>query len=277
MIAILLADGFEEIEALTPLDVLRRAGLDVKTVGVTSKIAVGSHGISVVCDINADELDTSALTAVIFPGGMPGSLNLDAAPISDKVIEAVQKNGGIIAAICAAPLVLGRRGLLEGKKATCYPGFEKELVGAHYTADTVTVDGNFVTARGMGVALEFALTLTEMIKGKDEAIKISSGVCEKYVYTPHLKEESDECEEEDFVRSALADEKFIAAIEITFAKGNVSTSMLQRKLAIGYGKAASYLDAMENLGIISKACGQSPRTVLMSAEDWQKRLQEINS
>ena len=277
MIAIFLADGFEEIEALTPLDVLRRAGLDVKTVGVTSKIAVGSHGIPVVCDISADELDTSALTAVIFPGGMPGSLNLDASPISDKAIDAVKKNGGIIAAICAAPLVLGRRGLLKDKKATCYPGFEKELVGAKYTADTVTVDGNIVTARGMGVALEFALTLTEMIKGKDEAIKISEGVCEKHVYTPHIKEESDECDDGDFVRAALADEKFMTAIEITLAKGEVSTSLLQRKLAIGYGKAASYIDAMENLGIISEARGQSPRIALMSAEDWQERLKEINS
>ncbi len=182
MIAILLADGFEEIEALTPLDVLRRAGLDVKTVAVTSKIAVGAHGIPVVCDITEDEVKYDELTAVIFPGGMPGSLNLDASPISDKMIESVNKKGGIIAAICAAPLVLGRRGLLNGKRATCYPGFENELIGAKCTKESVVTDGNIVTSRGMGTALEFALTLTEIFVGKDSAVKISEGICEKYVY-----------------------------------------------------------------------------------------------
>ena len=182
MIAVLLADGFEEIEALTPVDVLRRAGIDVKTVAVGSKIAIGSHGIPVVCDLTKEEVDLGKVTAVIFPGGMPGSLNLDASPFSDRVIEAVNKNGGIIAAICAAPLVLGRRGLLEGRRATCYPGFENELKGALTTGGTVEVDGNTVTARGMGVALEFALTLVKMICGENEAVKISEGVCEKHVF-----------------------------------------------------------------------------------------------
>ncbi len=182
MIAVLLADGFEEIEALTPLDVLRRAGLDAKTVAVTSKIAVGSHGIPIVCDVSAGELDLNEVSAVVFPGGMPGALNLDASPISDKFIDAVKKNRGIIAAICAAPLVLGRRGLLKGKRATCYPGFENELLGATLTDAGVAVDGKIVTARGMGTALEFALTLVELIKGKEEAIKISEAVCEKHVY-----------------------------------------------------------------------------------------------
>ena len=182
MIAVLLADGFEEIEALTPVDVLRRAGLDVKTVAVGSKIAVGSHGIATVCDLSADEVNVLEVSAVIFPGGMPGSLNLDASPFSDKIIEAVSKNGGIIAAICAAPLVLGRRGILEGKRATCYPGFEKELRGATYTGAPVEVDGSIVTSRGMGTALEFALTLTELIAGKEKAVAISEGICERKVY-----------------------------------------------------------------------------------------------
>ncbi len=182
MIAVLLADGFEEIEALTPVDVLRRAGLDVKTVAVGSKIAVGSHGIPVVCDVSADEVNLDTVSAVIFPGGMPGALNLDASDFSGKIIEAVKEKGGIIAAICAAPLVLGRRGLLEGRRATCYPGFEGELRGAVPTGNAVEVDGNVVTARGMGVALEFALTLTSLIKGQDEATRISEGVCERYVF-----------------------------------------------------------------------------------------------
>lgn len=178
MIAILLADGFEEIEALTPLDVLRRAGLNAKTVAIGSKIAVGSHGIAVVCDMNADEVDLSEVTTVIFPGGMPGSLNLDASPFSDKIISAVLKNGGRLAAICAAPLVLGRRGLLDGKRAVCYPGFEDELKGAKISSESVVTDGNITTARGMGVALAFSLELVRQIIGDDKAREISMAITE---------------------------------------------------------------------------------------------------
>ena len=178
MIAILLADGFEEIEALTPLDVLRRAGLNVKTVAIGSKIAVGSHGIAVVCDMNADEVDLTEVTTVIFPGGMPGSLNLDASPFSDKIISAVLKNGGRLAAICAAPLVLGRRGLLDGKRAVCYPGFEDELKGAEIPSESVVTDGNITTARGMGVALAFSLELVRQILGDDKAREISMAITE---------------------------------------------------------------------------------------------------
>lgn len=176
MVAILLADGFEEIEALTPLDVLRRAGIDAKTVAITSKIAIGSHGIPVVCDLDTEEVNLNEVTAVIFPGGMPGALNLDASPFSDKIIDAVNKSGGILAAICAAPLVLGRRGLLDGKRATCYPGFENELKGADVSNHGVVHDGNVVTAKGMGVSLDFALKLVQIIKSKDEADKIALGV-----------------------------------------------------------------------------------------------------
>ena len=179
MIAILLADGFEEIEALTPLDVLRRAGLDVRTVAIGSKIAVGSHGIPVICDIEADEVNENELSMVIFPGGMPGSLNLDASPCADKFINAALKNGGRIAAICAAPLVLGRRGLLEGKEAICYPGFEEELRGAKISEKSVVTDANITTAKGMGVALPFALELVRLICGEDKANEISKSVMEK--------------------------------------------------------------------------------------------------
>ena len=112
MIAVLLADGFEEIEALTPVDMLRRAGLDVKTVGINGKIAAGSHKIPVVCDVLPSEVNLDEVSLVIFPGGMPGALNLDASNFTTEIIDAVTKNGGRLAAICAAPLVLGRRGLL---------------------------------------------------------------------------------------------------------------------------------------------------------------------
>ena len=179
MIAILLADGFEEIEALTPLDVLRRAGLDVRTVAINSKIAVGSHGIPVVCDILCDEVNLSEVTMTIFPGGMPGSLNLDASPFTEKIINATLKNNGKLAAICAAPLVLGRRGLLNGKAATCYPGFESELIGAKISNESVVTDGNITTAKGMGVALEFAKELVRIVCGEQTRDKISSSIMEK--------------------------------------------------------------------------------------------------
>ena len=178
MIAILLADGFEEIEALTPLDLLRRVGLDVKTVGITSKIAVGSHGIPVVTDLLPNEVDLSSVTMAIFPGGMPGSLNLDSSPFTDKIIEAVNNNGGRLAAICAAPLVLGRRGLLNGKCATCYPGFENELIGAVATGEGVVTDGNITTARGMGVSLAFAKELISLVLGSEKADDISKSIME---------------------------------------------------------------------------------------------------
>ena len=176
MIAILLADGFEEIEALTPLDILRRAGLDAKTVAIGSKIAIGSHKIPVICDTLASELDPNEVSMLILPGGMPGSLNLDASQITDKLISAVIRNGGRIAAICAAPLILGRRGLLDGKEATCYPGFENELKGAKTSEKPVVTDGNITTAKGMGVALEFALELVRITLGEKTANEIADSV-----------------------------------------------------------------------------------------------------
>ena len=176
MIAILLADGFEEIEALTPLDILRRAGLDVKTVTVGSKIAVGSHKIPVVCDLFAKEVNPDEVSLLILPGGMPGTVNLDASALTDALISAVTENGGRIAAICAAPMVLGRRGLLEGKEAVCYPGFENELKGATISESSVVTDGKITTAKGMGVALEFSLELVRLIVGEEKANDISSSL-----------------------------------------------------------------------------------------------------
>ena len=179
MIAVLLADGFEEIEALTPVDMLRRAGLEVLTVGITSKIAVGAHGISVICDKLPEEIDLDMISTVILPGGMPGSLNLDASAFTDEILKSVNARGGRIAAICAAPLVLGRRGLLEGRRATCYPGFENELVGATVTDESVVTDGNITTARGMGVALEFSKELISLLVTKEKAEELSSAIMEK--------------------------------------------------------------------------------------------------
>lgn len=176
MIIVLLADGFEEIEALTPIDILRRAGLDVKSVGITGKVVVGSHGIATVADLLPSEVKLEEVSLAIFPGGMPGSLALDESPFSDEVIAALEKSGGRLAAICAAPLVLGRRGLLDGKRAICYPGFEKELKGAIIGDESVVTDGNVTTAKGMGVALDFSLELVRVILGEEAALRISDAV-----------------------------------------------------------------------------------------------------
>lgn len=178
MIALLLADGFEEIEALTPVDMLRRAGLDVKTVAIGSKIAVGAHKIPVICDVEAAEVKENEISMLILPGGMPGSLNLDASPYTDKFINATLKNGGRLAAICAAPLILGRRGLLSGKEAICYPGFESELSGAKISERSVVTDGNITTAKGMGVALEFASELVRLVCGEEKAKELSEAIME---------------------------------------------------------------------------------------------------
>lgn len=163
MVITLLIDGFEEIEALTPVDMLRRSGIEVKTVGLNGKVAVGSHGIPVVADILPDEVPLERVELVIFPGGMPGSINLDKHPFTDKAISAVLANGGRLAAICAAPLVLGRRGLLSERSATCFPGFEGELVGATVTGEEFVTDGNITTGRGMDVALPFANELVRLM------------------------------------------------------------------------------------------------------------------
>lgn len=165
MIIVLLADGFEEIEALTPVDMLRRAGINVKTVGLSGKIAAGSHGIPVVCDLSQDEVNLDEVSMAVFPGGMPGSLNLDASSFTDKVIESLMSRGGHLAAICAAPLIFGRRGLLNGKSATCFPGFEKELVGAKIEDLDFVTDGNITTGKGMEYSLPFSKELVRIAKG----------------------------------------------------------------------------------------------------------------
>lgn len=168
LIALLLADGFEEIEALTPLDILRRVGAEVVTIGVTGKEVVGAHGVKVVADITYDEASPSDFNHLILPGGMPGAANLDAHPFTDEILAAVKKNRGCIAAICAAPFILGVRGELAGKRATCYPGFEDKLTGATVVSDAAVSDGNIVTAKGMGAALPFSYEILRVFLGMNE-------------------------------------------------------------------------------------------------------------
>ncbi len=161
MIYLFLANGFEEIEALCPLDLLRRAGLEVTTVGIGGEMITGSHGITVQADIPDGLYADNAPDMIILPGGMPGSKNLDASRTVDAAIKAALRKDAYIAAICAAPFVLGKRGVLNGKEAICYPGFENELTGARISNQKVVRDGKIITAAGMGVALEFGLKLVE--------------------------------------------------------------------------------------------------------------------
>ena len=176
MVYMFLANGFEEIEALCPLDLLRRAGVQIKTVGVGSKMICGAHAINVEADMTDSEFCDEASDMIILPGGMPGTLNLDASETVHKAIDSALKNDAYIAAICAAPSILGKRGLLCDKEAICYPGFEEQLKGAKISSKRVVRDGKFITAAGMGVALEFGLELVKLLCGEDKANALKKGV-----------------------------------------------------------------------------------------------------
>ena len=176
MVYILLAEGFEEAEAIFPLDLLRRAEIDVKTVGIgASKIITGSHGIPVIADISADGA-TDKIDMLILPGGMPGTTNLDISPDVNLLIDRTIKDGGFIAAICAAPSILGKRGLLKGKEAVCYPGFEKWLHGARISEKSVVRDDRIITAAGAGVAAQFGFELISALLSPETADKIKAAI-----------------------------------------------------------------------------------------------------
>ena len=170
-IYVFLAEGFEEVEALTPVDVLRRAGLPVKTVSVTGVLTVnGAHGVPVVAVKEEDA------EMIVLPGGLPGATNLDAHEGLGKLIMTFAEAGRPLSAICAAPLVYGKRGLLKGKKVTCYPGFEKYLEGAEYTAALVEKDGNFITGKGPGAAMAFSFAIAEKYVGAEKVTELKQGM-----------------------------------------------------------------------------------------------------
>ena len=176
MIYMFLANGFEEVEALTPLDLMRRAGLEVTTVGIGGELITGAHGITVQADIPDTMYRDDAPEMIILPGGMPGTRNLDNSPVVDAALKAAAANDAYLAAICAAPMVLGKRGLLKGKRAICYPGFEKFLDGARLSNRHVIRDGKVITAAGMGVALEFGLEIVTMVCGEVAAANLSASI-----------------------------------------------------------------------------------------------------
>ena len=165
--AIFLADGFEEIEGLMVVDLLRRVGIKVDMVSISEAMAVsGSHGISVKADLLMKDIDFDAYELLVLPGGMPGTINLGECEVLCSELKKACENGKKIAAICAAPTVFGKLGLLKGKKACCYPDMEDGLIGAEVSFDAVTVDGNITTSRGLGTALPFALALIEQLLDK---------------------------------------------------------------------------------------------------------------
>ncbi len=177
MVYMFLADGFEEIEALCPLDLLRRAGIETKTVSVGGgDLVFGSHGIAVKADMRDVDLCDSKPEMVILPGGLPGTTNLEASDIVKKAIEDTLRCDGYLCAICAAPSILGKRGILCGKEAICFPGFEKYLEGARISGKKVVRDGKIITGAGMGVALDFGLALVEALLGAEKARELKKAV-----------------------------------------------------------------------------------------------------
>lgn len=172
MVYVFLADGFETIEALAVVDMLRRAKIDTKTVGVTGKEVKTSHSINVTADITIDELKINDANAIVLPGGMPGTLNLEANSVVQSSIDFCVENGKYVCAICAAPSILGHKGLLKGREAICFPGFEEDLSGATISDKYVVTDGKFITARGAGVAVDFGLEIVKALAGNDLSNKI---------------------------------------------------------------------------------------------------------
>lgn len=176
-VAVLLADGFEEIEAITPIDLLRRADFAVDVLSVSSGKATGAHGIVVAADCTvADYPDVP--DAIVVPGGMPGAQNIADSPESIALIRSVSDSGGIVAAICAAPaVVLARYGFLDGKRATCYPGFESRFnETTQFSEERVVVDGSLITSRGAGTAAEFALELISRLGADDVARDVAERI-----------------------------------------------------------------------------------------------------
>ncbi|MCM1308025.1 MAG: DJ-1/PfpI family protein [Butyrivibrio sp.] len=172
-----LADGFETVEALGVVDIMRRGGVEVCTVSVSDRLeVVTSHNVTVLADKLFDECDFADADVVFLPGGMPGTKRLEAHEGLCRLIDRAFADGKYIAAICAAPSILGHRGILKGKRATCFPGFEKELEGADVTGEGFCADGKIITGKGMGKTVDFALAILEALTGRDNAEEIKSKI-----------------------------------------------------------------------------------------------------
>ncbi|MCQ2463472.1 MAG: DJ-1/PfpI family protein [Clostridia bacterium] len=172
---VFLAQGFEEVEALCTVDLLRRAGIKVVTAGVGSKTVTGSHSVTVTADREISELD-DGFDGIVLPGGMPGTLNLERNALVQSFMKKAVETDRYLCAICAAPSIPGHAGYLKNKKAVCYPGFENTLEGAQVLFDGVCADGKIITSRGAGTAVDFALKIIELVSGKEESEKIRKGI-----------------------------------------------------------------------------------------------------
>ena len=174
---LIAAEGFEEVEGLTVVDLLRRAGIECQIVSLSgTETITGSHGIRISADAKFSETDFASLDGIILPGGMPGTKNLlDDTRVAEQ-LRTMCNAGELVAAVCAAPTVLGKAGLLLGKHATCYPGMENDLTGADYCTASVVRDGNLITSRGLGTAIPFALALVEYLEGSDAAELLSKRI-----------------------------------------------------------------------------------------------------
>lgn len=177
MIYVFLATGFEDIEALAPVDIMRRAGMKVQMVSITGEqVVVSAHGVGITADIQLSDVDFHQAEMLVLPGGLPGATNLDACQPLTSAIKRHFEAGGAVAAICAAPLVFGHLGILNGRRATCYPGFETELKGADYTAAIVEHDGNIITGKGPGAAFEFGYTIVDFFLGEGASQPLRQGM-----------------------------------------------------------------------------------------------------
>lgn len=177
MVYVLLGTGFEEVEAITPVDLLRRAGVSVATVGINGKVVYGSHGIGVEADLELGQLDLTALDMIVLPGGLKGVASIRASQAAMEAVRFAWENGKYTAAICAAPTVLADLGITQGRKATCYPGFEPDL-DTSYATDTaaVVVDGRLITAASAGCAVPFGLALVAALKGGEAADAVAKQI-----------------------------------------------------------------------------------------------------
>jgi 4-methyl-5(b-hydroxyethyl)-thiazole monophosphate biosynthesis len=175
-ILIVLANGFEEVEALTVIDLLRRVQLDVTITGLKREFVTGAHNIAVKCDCYYQDIEETKYDCLILPGGQPGTDNLMATAEIIEWTKSFFQAGKLIAAICAAPLVLNKAGILNGKKITSFPSEKKAFLNSVYLEEPVIQDGNIITSRGLGTAIEFALKIVENIKGKDTANQLAKRI-----------------------------------------------------------------------------------------------------
>ncbi len=178
--AIFFATGYEEIEALTVVDILRRAGEEITMVSITDERRVSSsHGVEVTMDKVLSEVNFDETDVIVLPGGMPGTKNLEACEALMEQVDAFVKAGKTVAAVCAAPSILGHRGHLKGKKACSFPDRESELEGADVKQEPAVTDGNIITGRGMGAAIPFGLAILEKLQGKEAADAMAAKIVYK--------------------------------------------------------------------------------------------------